>query len=205
MPGKGKGRECWCRANQSPQSLSQPCFSLHSSSWEEISICARTCRDFAPGMRFPPGLIEGLFYECPNPFLQPLPRPGLPSHLSQDFCCLQLCSGSQDSWWHGCGIHTFPCSLSVSHSEEFREYCGNRDEGTLTLLPAVPTTVKEENPLDTRSVFHWSVPLGLFGGIPQFLSDSFVSVTEGKLAQSFPGWENRWSLLDRVSVEEVYI
>lgn len=54
--------ECWCRANQSPQSLPHPCFSLHGSSWEEISICARTCRDFVPGLLFPLGLIEGSFY-----------------------------------------------------------------------------------------------------------------------------------------------
>lgn len=28
VPGKGKGWECCCRANQSPQSLPHPCFSL---------------------------------------------------------------------------------------------------------------------------------------------------------------------------------
>lgn len=58
VPGKGKGWECWCRANQSPQSLPHPCF---PSSWEELSIWARACRDVVPGIRFPLGLAEGLF------------------------------------------------------------------------------------------------------------------------------------------------
>lgn len=39
--------KCWCKANQSPP-CPQPCFS-----WEEISLSARTCRDFVPGMCFP--------------------------------------------------------------------------------------------------------------------------------------------------------
>lgn len=56
-----------------------------------------------------------------------------------------------------------------------------------------------------RSLFDLGVLLGFSGGIPQFWSDSFVSVTEGKLAQSFPGWENRWSLLESLSGGGLYI
>lgn len=51
-------------------------------------------------------------------------------------------------------------------------------------------TRKSENPSYTRSVFHFFV---FFWGVPQFL---IVTVTEGKLSQPFPGWENRWSLLE---------
>lgn len=39
-------------------------------------------------------------------------------------------------------VSTPPAAPCVSHGEEFREFCRDRDEETLTLLPARPMTMK---------------------------------------------------------------